>query len=143
MTRFLTALSILFLTCNLFGSASDAQPKKKRTGSTGGKSVIKCPTPRQLRAGITACPDTGCGSVDPLLNEQKNIVSGDPGSAEDKDFQYLADLPDKVEGYDKIGAPRGALADQGEGKMIRVVAYALVARKGLQGVLQLRTFKGG
>src|SRR5262249_59915838 len=111
MTRFLTALSILFLTCNLFGSASDAQPKKKRTGSTGGKSVIKCPTPRQLRAGITACPDTGCGSVDPLLNEQKKIVSGDPGSAEDKKFQYFADLPAKGEGYEKKTRPPRAPPD--------------------------------
>ena len=47
----------------------------------------------------------------------------------DKDLSFLADLPDPVPGF-KIGDTRQKLKALGEGKMIRVVAIALVARKG-------------
>ena len=106
-----------------------AKPNKKATSSGEGKTTVKCPSAAKLKAGIEACPDTGCGTVDPLLNKQKNIDVNDQ-APEDKDFQYLADLPEKVPGYANIGDPRDALASAGEGKMIRVVAWALVARKG-------------
>jgi len=131
MKRFLQLLSVLLLTCALV-SFADAKPKKKKPQCDPGKAKIDitCPTAQELKAGIKACPDTGCGTVDPLLNKQKNIENGDPQSAEDKDFQYLAGLPEKVAGYKKIGDPRKPLTDQGEGKMIRIVAYALAARKG-------------
>jgi len=131
MKRFLQLLSVLLLTCALV-SVADAKPKKKKPKCDPGnaKVNITCPTAKALKAGISACPNTGCGLVDPLLNKQKNIDTGNPDSAEDKDFQYLADLPERVPGYNKIGDPRQPLVDKGEGKMIRIVAYALAARKG-------------
>jgi hypothetical protein len=105
-----------------------AEAKTKKTKKDDGKTTIKCPTQKQLKDGIKACPDTGCGNVDPLLNKQKNIDTGNPDSAESKDFSYLFGLPNKVKGYKKIGSDREPLRDEGEGKMIRVVAWALDSR---------------
>src|SRR5258708_7268216 len=95
MNRFLQLLSVLLLTCALV-SVADAKPKPKKPKCDPGKAKVNvtCPTAQELKAGIKACPDTGCGLVDPLLNKQKNIENGDPQSAEDKDFQYLAGLPE-------------------------------------------------
>src|SRR5215813_10412557 len=91
------------------------------------KETIKCPVNRKL-TDITKCPDTGCGTVDPHLNEQKNIRSDDqtPVAMTLKDMK---DLPDPVPDY-KIGDTREKIKAHGEGKKITVVAYALVARKG-------------
>lgn len=89
---------------------------------------IAIPCPSRLTK-IEDCPLTGCGpQVDPHLNRQKNIddVSGD---AEAKTLQDLRDLPDPVPGF-KVGNTREKLAALGEGEKIRVVATALVARKG-------------
>ena len=91
-----------------------------------GKKKISCPTTLNS---ITDCPDTGCGSsVDPNLNKQKNIRT-ENDAPEDKDFSYLANLADPVPRF-KIGDTREEPGKAGEGKMIRVVAWALVARKG-------------
>src|SRR5262249_5316273 len=78
---------------------------------------------------IADCPNTGCGgSLDPNLNKQKNITTNNHAPV-DKEISDLADLPDPVPGF-KIGDTREKLRALGEGKMIRVVAFALVARKG-------------
>ena len=91
------------------------------------KTAIKCPPPSKLKD-ITVCPSTGCGSVDPHLNEQKNIRS-DTQTPVGKTLKNLKDLPDPVPGF-KIGDTREKLKVLGEGDKISVVAYALVARKG-------------
>jgi hypothetical protein len=127
-------LIIVVLGLFVFSSISDAQRSRRgRSGSSGsssnaggGKTSVPCPASLN---DITDCPDTGCGpSLDPLLNQQKNIRSDDQ-TAETKTIQDLKDLPDPVSGY-KIGDPRDKLKDLGEGKKITVMAYALVARKG-------------
>lgn len=124
----LVLVSIISLFC-VMGTAQ--RTRRTRARATGSEKVeIKCPVDAIKANGILGCPDTGCGTVDPLLNKRKNDANGSVESAEDKDFNYLADLPKKVEGYDKIGDPRDKLSEKGEGKMIRVVAYALDARKG-------------
>lgn len=89
------------------------------------KIAVPCPSPLTK---IEDCPLTGCGTVDPHLNKQKNIddVSG---NAEAKTLQDLRDLPDPVPGF-KVGNTREKLAALGEGEKISVVAFALVARKG-------------
>lgn len=117
MKRTLTLLAFLLgLTLPLVNA--NAQKKK-----------IDCPPQGTLDAqGITACPDTGCGTVDPLLNTQKNTVEGDPDTATNLTFTKFAKLPKRVPGYKKIGAPRTALKKKGEGTMVRVVAWALDAR---------------
>lgn len=121
MLRSLRCAALVLLLGLALSSVGIAKPQ--------GKITIKCPTTKQLKAGIAACPDTGCGTVDPLLNRLKNIALSDL-SPEDKDFEYLADLPPRVHGYDEIGDSRDALVKRGEGKMLRVVAWALAARKG-------------
>jgi hypothetical protein len=119
-------------------TAAAAQP--------GGKVAIECPPIKTLKAkGIVACPDSGCGErIDPLLNKVKNVrrfaATGSDRSlvelcrkgscrVEDKDFEYLRTLPDPVKGY-ALGDTREKLEAFGEGKMIRIVAWALQARKG-------------
>lgn len=100
----------------------------------GGKITVPCPTQAVLNAqGINACPDTGCGLLDPLLNKQKNIRVGDPDTAKDIAFADLAALKDQVQGFQGIGFPRDALqhpngSSLGEGQMVRLVAWALDAR---------------
>jgi hypothetical protein len=94
----------------------------------GQKQTIKCPPPSKLKS-ISACPSTGCGkSIDPNLNEQKNIPSDHQESVE-KTLEDLKGLPDPVPGF-KAGDTREKLKDLGEGEKITVIAYALVSRKG-------------
>jgi hypothetical protein len=113
--QLLVVLSIILA----LSSIGAAQPKKT-------KAKKKAPP---CAADIEHCPDEGCGGkFDPLLNKQKNIRTSS-GTPEDKDYSYLARLPKIVKDY-KIGDKREKLAAEGEGKMIRVVAWALVARKG-------------
>ena len=57
---------LLLVTLLAFGSAS----------STSYAQKIKVPCPSTLKD-ISDCPDTGCGTVDPNLNKQKNIRSLD------------------------------------------------------------------
>lgn len=78
------------------------------------KIAIKCPHAKKL-TDITACPLIGCGpSLDPLLNQQKNIRSSSKAPAP-KTIQDLKDLPDPVSDF-KIGDPRGKLKRLGEGE---------------------------
>jgi len=130
-------LIILLLVVFAFGITTGAKPRRPALGSSGtphaaeeGKSSIKCPAAvKGPNATIEDCPTTGCGpSLDPNLNEQKNIAT-DSDAPVDKDFSFLAQLPDPVPGF-AIGDTREKLKDLGEGQMIRVVAFALVARKG-------------
>jgi hypothetical protein len=91
------------------------------------KETMKCP-PKTKLTDITKCPDTGCGTVDPHLNEQKNIRS-DNQEPVPKTLKDLKELPDPVPDF-KIGDTREKIKELGEGQKITVVAYALVARKG-------------
>src|SRR5687768_2854719 len=70
-----------------------AQPRRRAPRAATGKIEIICPVQQIIANGIMGCPDTGCGTVDPFLNRQKNIAVGDVAGAETKPFQYLADLP--------------------------------------------------
>lgn len=132
MKRILTIALLSALAFCSMGSVSDANRRSGRAravASSSGKVKIHCPTPL---GDITDCmrldPDTGCGSLDPNLNEQKNIRSK-PGVPEAMTLQDLKHLQDPVPGFD-IGDDRQPLKDLGEGKKITVIAYALIARKG-------------
>ena len=112
-------LLIIVLLVFAVSSALGAPPKKKKAK----------PKAKPCAVDIEHCPDEGCGGkFDPNLNRQKNIRTSSE-APEDKDYSYLAGLPKTVPGY-KIGDTREKLAAKGEGKMIRIVAWALVARKG-------------
>lgn len=114
MKRSLTVILLL-----VFAIPVGAVPAKKKTKKKSPPCAVD----------LAHCPDEGCGGkFDANLNRQKNIRTSNE-TAEDKDYGYLAGLPKKVPGY-KIGDTREKLAAEGEGTMIRVVAYALVARKG-------------
>jgi len=109
-------LTVLFLL--LFGVGSMAAQK----------AAIKCPAPSKLKS-IADCPNTGCGaSIDPKLNEQKNIPE-DNQEPVAKTLKDLKELADPVPGF-KVGDSREKLKELGEGQKITVVAYALVARSG-------------
>jgi len=118
-------LAILLITS--LSAVGDAQQKPKcpPPPAHGGKKTIKCP--KTLNS-IEDCLDTGCGSVDPLLNIRKNMTEGNLNNARDITFAEFAALPKLVDGYCHIGDPRKPLKDKGEGDMVRVVAWALDAR---------------
>src|SRR3989442_11045558 len=84
-------------------------------GSIAQKTDMKCP-PRSKLKDITACPNTGCGSVDPHLNAQKDLRNG-PQTPVPKTLQNLKDLPDPVTGF-KTGATRDKLQRVGQGSQI-------------------------
>src|SRR5260370_32903540 len=124
----------LLLVVFAYTSISDAQRRRRRprhprttTTATTSAGTVNVPCPSPLNS-IQDCPDTGCGNLDPNLNKQKNIRT-DSGTSTDKDFQDLAALPDPVAGLAE-GDTREKLTALGEGTMIRVVAFALDARKG-------------
>ena len=139
MKRIVAVCVFLALMCAAFAAQPPSGSKKKgtahkksgssksgtKTNKNGTKTQIKCPTPLN---GIADCPATGCGLVDPNLNEQKNIRSDDQAPVV-KTIADLQELPDPVAGF-KIGDPRDKLKALGEGQKITVTAYALVARKG-------------
>lgn len=136
MKRYLAAILLAPIVLFVVGVTIDAQAPSahtaKKTGKkdAGSKTAIECPAAVTAPDGsIVDCPLTGCGgSLDPNLNKQKNIAK-DNDAPVDKDLSYLAGLPDPVPGF-KIGDTREKLRALGEGKMIRVVAFALIARKG-------------
>lgn len=145
MKRYLLALLLVPIVFIVLGvtieaRGSGAQPTTKKSGRKtatkrgrkggDGKVAITCPPAVLAPDGsIADCLDTGCGgSLDPNLNKQKNIAE-DSDAPVNKDFSYLAELADPVPGFN-IGDTREKLRALGEGKMIRVVALALVARKG-------------
>jgi len=134
MKRILTiTILFCFLAISSFTSISDAQRRRGRArrpapAATTGKASVPCPATLN---DITDCPDTGCGpSLDPKLNLRKNVRSDDQ-TAETMTIQQMKALPDPVSGFE-IGADRQPLIDLGEGRMITVMAKALVARKGGQ-----------
>lgn len=124
-------LSILVLSFVLLVPSSDAQRRRRGSSvatSSAGSGKVAIPCPRRLTK-IEQCPDTGCGpSLDPKLNQRKNIRSDD-STAETMTIAEIKDLPDPVAGY-AIGDDRDKLTALGEGKKITVEAWALVARKG-------------
>ena len=124
MKRIGTLATLTVLLVCLLGPISEAKPKRKK--STGKKSSITCPGTLN---DINDCPLTGCGpSLDPKLNERKNLASLD-GEAEPMTIQQMRKLPDPVKDF-KIGDTREKLEALGEGKKIVVVANALAVRKG-------------
>lgn len=123
-------LFLCLLALGSVGSVSEAQRSARRahasTPAPSGKIAVPCPSPLN---DITDCPDTGCGpSLDPLLNQQKNIRSDD-GTAVVMTIQQMKALPDPVPGF-SVGDDRAPLAALGEGKKITVMAKVLVVRKG-------------
>jgi hypothetical protein len=84
---------------------------------------------------ISECPPTGCSKseephpFDTLLNEVKNTPTQPNEPIETKDYSYLRNLPNPDNSYHE-GDERQALQDLGEGKMIRVMAYATRVSKG-------------
>jgi hypothetical protein len=121
------SLIVTLLLIFLFCSVADAQHRTHRSRrSRAATTGSPCPSPLHS---IIDCPDQGCGgSFDPNLNLQKNIRTNNQAPV-NKDLQDLAALPDPVPGFKK-GDTREKLTALGEGQMIRVMAYALVARKG-------------
>jgi hypothetical protein len=78
---------------------------------------------------ISTCPDQGCGgNYDPKLNKRKNIRS-DGQVPIDETIQWMKGLRNPTQ-FTKENTNRDELAKLGEGKKIRVVAYALAVRKG-------------
>lgn len=112
MKRTLLVALLIIFAC----SAITAQPKKKKKA---GKKA--CPT------SLAKCHDKGCGG-DPLLNGRKNIRS-DSQAPTVRTLQWMKDLPDPQH-FTRQSKNRAELTALGEGQMIKVVAYALVARKG-------------
>src|ERR1700730_13364087 len=122
------SLIVVLLILFSLSSIGEAQRRRRRTTARSRTSTAANPCPTNLND-ITACPDTGCGGrLDPNLNLRKNIRTNDQAPVK-KDFKDLAALPDPVPGF-QIGDTREKLKALGEGQMIKVVAYALVARKG-------------
>lgn len=113
MKRFLI---VVFLLAFPVASLTTAAPKKKKKGPCA--------------ASLAKCPVTGCGgSIDGNLNKRKNIVTAPTGPAEDMTIAEIKALDDPVDGFKK-GDKRDKLTAMGEGKLIRVVAQALVVRTG-------------
>lgn len=110
MYRFFFAALLLILSIS---SLSATPPKKKKA---------TCPTT------LAKCLDVGCGG-DKNLNKQKNIKTAPTGAATDMTIAEIKALEDPVEGFAK-GDTREKLTALGEGKLIRVVAQALVVRPG-------------
>src|ERR1700687_5520972 len=116
------SLIILLLVVFGFSSISATQnrrrprrPRAPGAAAGSGKSSVDCPSTLNS---IEDCPDTGCGpSLDPNLNKQKNIATDDDAPV-DKDFSFLAALPDPVLDF-AIGDTREKLITLGEGQMIR------------------------
>jgi len=117
--------TLLTLTLCLLAPSVEAKTGKKKNKQPIKKIEVHCPTLNDIKD----CPDTGCGkSLDPLLNQQKNIKEGDPDNFTNLPFSKFAKLPKTVPGYIGIGFPRDKLKEKGEGDMVRVVAFAIESR---------------
>jgi hypothetical protein len=132
MKRLLTTI-LISLALVLFAVEASAQKKKKPDCIAQHKPIkteVECPSDAKLNdEGITACDEDGCGgSVDKLLNQRKNTVEGNRNQFDDMEFDDLAAIPKCVKGYKGIGDPREPLKKAGEGRMVRVVAWAQDAR---------------
>ena len=83
-------------------------------------------------ADLAHCPNVGCGGeIDPNLNKRKNLAS-DPHQPQTKTLEFMAGLG-KPDATFKKGDTREKIAALGEGKMIKVLAYLLVAKPELGG----------
>jgi hypothetical protein len=117
MLRFFSAVLLLVFSI----SSLSATPPKKKKGPCA-SSLAKCPV-------------TGCGgTIDKNLNRRKNIRTAPTGAAEDMTVAEIKALDDPVDGFAK-GDKRDKLTALGEGKLIRVVALALVVRPGSKRVV--------
>src|SRR5437588_243712 len=126
MKRSLFIIALVLLALTSFTVSDARRANSFAVFAPSGKMAIKCP--KKLNS-IKDCPDTGCGpSLDPNLNRAKNVDSVS-GSPETMTFSDMQALPDPVAGF-AIGDPRDKLTALGEGKVITVEAWALVARKG-------------
>ena len=117
-----------FLVCavSFVAIAAPVAAAQRRHKRPAGKSKTHCSS--QIRD-ITGCPDTGCGgSYDPQLNKRKNLKS-DNHFVRAISFAEMQNLPDPAHFTAKTPS-RDELRRLGEGRKIRVVALALVARKG-------------
>ena len=113
MKRFFVVVLLLAFS---IATVAAAPPKKKKKGPCA-------PT-------LAKCPVTGCGGkIDKNLNRRKNIRTAPTGAAKDMTITEMKALEDPVDGFAK-GGKRDALTALGEGDLIRVVALALVARRG-------------
>src|SRR6185503_1181862 len=111
MKRFLVV--ILLFAVSVPALTTAAPKKKKKKKGPCAVSLVKCPV-------------TGCGgSIDKNLNRHKNIKTAPTGPADDMTIAEIKALEDPVSGFKK-GDKRDALTALGEGKLIRVVAQALV-----------------
>jgi hypothetical protein len=139
MKRIVIAI-LVALTFGLFTAEATAPPKKKNKKPPPDcvafkkhdpiKTPVDCPSDEKLaKEGIKACDENGCGgSVDKLLNQHKNTDKGDPDSFTNLAFTDFAAMPKCIQGYTGIGDPRDVLKQAGEGKMVRVVAWAIASR---------------
>jgi hypothetical protein len=104
----------------LLAVGAPPDPKKKET-----KAKVPC------AKSLAACPEEGCGGdFDPELNKRKNIRASD-AEPTPHTLAWMKKLDDP-ENFTH-GDTREELADLGEGKMIRVVAYLLTAKAELGG----------
>ena len=120
-------LLVLLLFIFLFSSTVDAQ-QRRRAGTRGTTPVSDC-APNMER--ISDCPPEGCGKKgrsDPNLNRRKNIRFDNHRTAL-RSIGWIKNLPNPTN-FTRQNTRRVELAGLGESKKIRVLAYALVARKG-------------
>jgi hypothetical protein len=126
MRRSLVAVLLLAIA---FPATIGAQPAttKKASAATAGKKKKKAP----CKATLADCPDVGCGGdFDPNLNRLKNIRSSD-GAPTLRTLTWMKKLDDP-ESFSK-GDSREELAQLGEGQVVSVSAYLLVAKAELGG----------
>jgi hypothetical protein len=89
-------LSASLFSLGLLGLAQRSTDRARAPSpAPAGKITVPCPATLN---DINDCPDTGCGSVDPHLNHQKNIRS-DGQAAEPMTIQEMRNLPDPQTAY--------------------------------------------
>lgn len=118
--------SLIVLLLLVFGvsSLSAAQRSRRRPARV---PTVASNCPEELDD-ITDCPNEGCGGdFDENLNLRKNIRSDDQAPVS-KTIQDMKEM-DNPEDFHK-GDTREKLTALGEGQKVRVVALALIARKG-------------
>jgi len=120
MKKLLIISLVVIFVC---GSVSAQRPRRGRARASARAS--NCP---ERVNDITDCPNEGCGSnYDPNLNLRKNVRSNDQAPVS-KTIEDMKELADPV--HFKKGDSREELTALGEGQKIKVVAFALIARKG-------------